>query len=109
ASASSLGKPIGSDIQTGKVTLPIIHALLRAPEADRRHLEAVLTRTNGDGREDPTVDVREILARCGAVDYALDVARARADRAAAALGPLHDSPARSSLQGLVEFVTVRTR
>ncbi|HLJ62340.1 MAG TPA: polyprenyl synthetase family protein [bacterium] len=109
ASASSLGKPIGSDIQTGKVTLPIIHALLRAPEADRRHLEAVLTRTNGDAREDPTADVREILARCGAVDYALDVARARADRAAAALGRLRDSPARSSLHGLVEFVTVRTR
>lgn len=109
ASASSLGKPIGSDIQTGKVTLPIIHALLRAPETDRRHLEAVLTQTNGDAREDPTADVREILARCGAVDYALSVARARAERAAAALGPLHDSPARSSLHGLVEFVTMRTR
>jgi len=109
ASPSSLGKPIGSDIQTGKVTLPIIYALLEAPEADRQQLEAMLMRTNGDAGEDPSAGVREILARCGAVDYALSVARSRAGRAAAALGALHDSPARASLHELVEFVTVRTR
>jgi len=106
SSASLLGKPIGSDIQTGKVTLPVIHALRHAPEADRRRLETVLVAANGEGDPD---EIREILSRSGAVDYALDVARARADRADAALGPLRDSPARQSLRALVEFVTARTR
>ncbi len=109
ANPSNLGKPIGSDIQTGKVTLPIIYALLEAPEPDRQHLAAVLMRTNGDLGGELSQDVREILARCGAVDYALGVARSRADQAAAALGALHNSPARDSLEELVEFVTVRTR
>jgi len=107
ATSASLGKPIGSDIQTGKVTLPIIYALLRAPEAERRRLEAILTDTNGEARPETTADVQEILARCGAIDHALGVARARATRAAAALELLRASPARSSLRALVEFVTVR--
>ncbi len=100
-----LGKPIGSDIQTGKVTLPIIHALARAPEADRRRLQEIFRHANGE--EAGIGDVREILARCGAIDHALTVARTRAQCAAAALDPLRGSPARESLLALVDFVTSR--
>jgi geranylgeranyl pyrophosphate synthase len=49
ASPDRLGKPIGSDIQTGKVTLPIIHALTRASAADQQRLRDLLTRGGGDG------------------------------------------------------------
>jgi len=108
SSTSSLGKPIGSDIQTGKVTLPVIHALRRAPEVDRRRLETMLAAANGDARDGDPGEIREILSRSGAVEYALGVARTRAARAAAALEPLRDSPARRSLGALVEFVTART-
>jgi octaprenyl-diphosphate synthase len=107
-SADSLGKPIGSDIQTGKMTLPIIHALTHAPEADRQRLQEILHRTDGDHQEGMD-DVREILGRCGAIEHALDVARLRARRAAAALDSLERSPARESLMALVEFVTGRKR
>ena len=109
SSASSLGKPIGSDIQTGKVTLPVIHALRRAPERDRRRLETVLTSANGDGEDGSPAEIREILSRHGGVEYALGTARVRAQRADAALEALRDSSARRSLRALVEFVTVRTR
>ncbi len=103
--ADSLGKPIGSDIQTGKVTLPIIHALRSSPVADRRRLEEILRRDGGDHAG--IAGVREILGRCGAIEHALDVARLRARRAAAALDPIRGSPARESLMALVEFVTAR--
>ncbi len=63
---------------------------------------------NGDGRDGDPEEIRDILSRSGAVDYALGVARARAARAAAALESLRDSPARRSLAALVEFVTART-
>jgi geranylgeranyl pyrophosphate synthase len=108
ATADRLGKPIGSDIQTGQVTLPIIHALVHSPAADQRRLREILLRSDGN-RAGDVEDVQEILARCGAIDHALDVARARAQRAAAALDPLRGSPARESLQALVEFVTARRR
>jgi octaprenyl-diphosphate synthase len=106
-----LGKPIGSDIQTGKVTLPIIHALIRAPATDQRRLREILTQADG---ESPTAggevgEVQEILARSGAIDHALTVARSRARRAAAVLDSIDDSRARESLMALVEFVTVRSR
>ncbi|MHB8732831.1 MAG: polyprenyl synthetase family protein [bacterium] len=147
ATAEHLGKPIGSDIQTGKVTLPIIYALRDAPEQDGRRLREIL---NADGNHasapggeadrgpaaggggvaapssaghpaaavagrPPAVrvsaldEVQAILARTGAVDRALGVARERAQRAARALEGLPPSAARDSLAALVEFVTVRTR
>ncbi len=137
ATADRLGKPIGSDIQTGKVTLPIIHALVRAPEADRRRLREILEHTDGptapagrsslDGAPLPDLpgggqagapsgggragvaDVQAILARSGSIDHALGVALARARRAAAALEPIRESPARESLLALVDFVTARGR
>jgi octaprenyl-diphosphate synthase len=108
ASPSSLGKPIGGDIQTGKVTLPVIHALRRAPETERRRLEAALASPDGDDRDD-LAEIREILARHGGVEYALGIARARAQRAGATLETLRESTARRSLRALVEFVTARTR
>ncbi len=104
-SADSLGKPIGSDLQTGKVTLPIIHALRSSPAADRQRLEEILRHADGDRAG--IADVRDILGRCGAIEHALDVARLRAARAAAALEPIQGSPARESLLALVEFVTAR--
>ena len=132
ATQDRLGKPIGSDIQTGKVTLPIIHALTRAPASDQQRLRELLTRGGGDGRvsartgyavgtpidandgevltaDGAMTEVQAILARTGAIDHALLVARSCADRAAAALEAVDDSRARDSLMGLVEFVTIRRR
>src|SRR5271168_1933710 len=37
-----LGKPVGSDLREGKVTLPLIYALERASSDDRRMVETVL-------------------------------------------------------------------
>jgi octaprenyl-diphosphate synthase len=116
-----VGKPIGSDIQTGKVTLPIIYALASAPDPDRRRLRELINgaglpqpRERGgseggrDGLSGPE-EVGAILSRCGAIEHALGVAKARADFAAASLARLHGSRARDSLAALVEFVTVRSR
>lgn len=106
ASADRLGKPIGSDIQTGKVTLPIVYALVHASDADRRRLREILASTD-DAPRAQRGEIQEILARCGAIDHALSVARSRAGRAAAALEAVPESPSRESLLALVEFVTVR--
>ena len=101
-----LGKPIGSDIQGGKVTLPVIHALRSASASDRASLVRLLQLPSPDGRME---DVRLLLNRYGAIEYALDVARRYAARAAAPLEALPPSPARQSLLDLTEFVLVRPR
>ncbi|HLW47633.1 MAG TPA: polyprenyl synthetase family protein [bacterium] len=132
ATADHLGKPIGGDIQTGKVTLPIIYALRDAPEANGRRLRQILDGDGGgllragDGADAvraevshrggvaaPRVsafdEVHSILTGAGAIERALTVARERARGAAQALDRVPPSGARDSLAALVEFVTVRTR
>lgn len=134
ATADHLGKPIGSDIQTGKVTLPFIYVLRDAPESDARRLREILDADGSRVRSTAAVavsaaghaadagqslhpagppaaltEVQGIFARTGAIERALAVARERAQRAARALEDLPPSAARDSLSALVEFVTVRTR
>jgi geranylgeranyl pyrophosphate synthase len=54
-------------------------------------------------------ELRTIVDRYGGVGTALDAARQFAARAAAALDPLPDSPAKASLLDLAAFVLVRAR
>ncbi|MBI3997422.1 MAG: polyprenyl synthetase family protein [Armatimonadetes bacterium] len=102
----ALGKPIGSDIDAGKVTLPVIAALRDASEEDRHRLRALVRRASGDGA---LQELRTLVDRYGGVRYALDVARRFADRATAALAPVPDSQAKDSLLDLAAFVLVRAR
>ncbi|MBI3976135.1 MAG: polyprenyl synthetase family protein [Armatimonadetes bacterium] len=104
--AEELGKPIGSDIQGGNVTLPVIHVLRSASDTDRAALLRLLQLPSRDGEME---EVRLLLGRYGAIDYALGVARRYADRAAAALEGLAPSSARQSLLDLTEFVIVRPK
>jgi len=105
-SPDALGKPVGSDIDTGKVTLPVIAAIRRASEPDRLRLQALLRAGAGDGA---LSELRALVDRWGGVRYALDVARSLADGARAALEVLPASPARASLLDLTQFVVVRAR
>jgi octaprenyl-diphosphate synthase len=101
-----LGKPIGSDIDSGKVTLPVIAALRAASEPDRQRLQALVRSASADG---VLTELRTIVDRYGGVGTAIDAARQFAARAAAALDPLPDSPAKASLLDLAAFVLVRAR
>jgi octaprenyl-diphosphate synthase len=104
--AEELGKPIGSDIQGGKVTMPVIHALRSAGATDRAALLRLLQPPSPD---DNIEQVRLLLGRYGAIEYAMGVAREYATRAAAALRTLPRSAGRQSLLDLTEFVVVRPR
>ncbi len=102
----ALGKPIGSDIDSGKITLPVIAALRDAADDDRQRLRALVRGASGDGA---LAELRVLLNRYGGVHYALDVARTFADHAIAALEALPASQAKESLRDLAAFVLVRAR
>jgi octaprenyl-diphosphate synthase len=103
---ASLGKPIGSDIDAGKATLPVIAALRQASDADRQRLRALVQHASGDGA---LAELRTIVDRYGGVRAALETAQRYADRAAAALAALPSGPAKTSLLDLAEFVLARAR
>ncbi len=95
-----LGKPIGSDVRGGKVTLPLIHALRHADEQGRRRLEKWIRA----GELEP---LRQALEMSGSFAYALEVARQHAERALRVLETLPGGPERDSLAALTEFVVSR--
>lgn len=102
----ALGKPVGSDADLGKVTLPVIAALRQAPEPDRQRMRALLRGPGGDG---PHAELRALVDRHGGVRHAMETARAFADRATAAIEGLPVGPAKASLIDLAAFVLVRAR
>jgi octaprenyl-diphosphate synthase len=102
----TLGKPIHSDIPSGKVTLPVIRALAEASAQDRARLLGLLAGGARDGDRD---EIQRLLVRYGGIDYALDTAGRYSRQAAEALAPLAPGLAKDSLLALTEFVVVRSR
>jgi octaprenyl-diphosphate synthase len=101
-----LGKPVGSDADLGRVTLPVIAALRQAPEPDHQRMRALLQGPPGDGSH---AELRALVYRHGGVRHAMEAARAHAGRATAAIEGLPASPAKASLTDLASFVLVRAR
>jgi octaprenyl-diphosphate synthase len=105
ASEEVLGKPVGSDLREGKVTMAVIHALERCTPAERALIETVLRE-----RAFQSVthrQVLDILDRYGSVDAALARANEYAESARTALAAFPDSDLRRALLWIPEFVVER--
>mgnify|MGYP000897491871 CR=1 FL=1 len=101
------GKPLGTDLRDGRVTLPLIHTLAVADEATRAQLEAVLSRR--DLTDADIAAVTGVLARCGGFQEARRVAFERAERAERALAPFPDSIYKDTMARLARYVVARDR
>lgn len=101
------GKPRGTDLRDGRVTLPLIHALAHGSEDDRRLLRDTLS---GDEITDEDVETLcRVVARTGGFDAARADAHERAARAVAELDRFPDSPYRDSLAAFARYVVDRDR
>ncbi|MDI3522869.1 MAG: heptaprenyl diphosphate synthase component 2 [Bacillota bacterium] len=98
-----LGKPRGSDLAQGVITLPLIQALKTGRQAPR--LRALLTTPPLEPGD--AAAIRAAVESCGGIAYA----RARADEfcehALAELAKLPPSPTRMELEGLVQALRGR--
>lgn len=103
ASEGKLGKPVGSDLRSGVLTLPVIHALRHSPGKERLR-EIISRRTMG---EEEIQQVREILLRAGSLEYTYDVASRMIGAARDWLQMLPPVPARSALEEIADFIVRR--
>ncbi len=106
ASAAMVGKPVLSDLKEGHLTLPILHALEREPEAVPL-VEEVLDR--GDLTPDLQKEILALVERQGGLDEARRVAEGFAASAREALETVPPSSYRDGLEALAEFVIWRDR
>ena len=105
--ATRLGKSTHSDIQDGKVTLPLIQAMRNAPAEATRQIQDRL-RDEAIGPE-TAAEVARFAEEHGGIAYARQRARGYADHAVELLDGFPATPVRSTLCETVEYVLDRRR
>ncbi|MGE5231608.1 MAG: polyprenyl synthetase family protein [Deltaproteobacteria bacterium] len=105
ADAAALGKPSGSDLREHKVTLPLIYALPRMAESERKAVAALLRST--EPADEQITEVIGAVARAGGLDYARERAQRLGQQADAELDVLPSSPARDALRASITYVLDR--
>jgi geranylgeranyl pyrophosphate synthase len=103
AEEEALGKPVGSDLRQGLVTLPVLLFLEEAPDHS-----AVCRALQGNPPEEVVREAVRAVTGSVAIERSLEVARRHAERANEALNGLPDSSYRTALSDLADF-TVRRR
>jgi octaprenyl-diphosphate synthase len=106
-SEEELGKRPLQDLREGKVTLPLIHALREAGDADGRKAAAILDRRRLSERE--IAFLARMVRRNGGLEYARRRAETFVERGKKLLSTLPPSPARNGLFSLSDFIVSRTR
>jgi len=100
-----LGKPVGSDLREGKVTLPVIITLQHASPDE----SAVIDRfVRGDDRSPEAFqDIVALIQRYNGIEYALREAERFVEQAELELQGFADGPAYDLLMELADFIIKR--
>lgn len=102
---SALGKSVGDDFREGKVTLPVIYAMQSADADANVFWKRVIV---DNDQEDVDFERAVSLIRAaGALDMTLDMARDYAAKACTALEVFQESPWRTELANLADYVVDR--
>lgn len=105
ATSEELGKPAGSDLMQGNVTLPTILYLARAGTEEREAVRRVVERREDhDGFTHAAI---ERIVSSDAPERSHAIARRFADEAKASLAGFQDIPARKMLADLADFIVQR--
>ncbi|EYU16461.1 octaprenyl diphosphate synthase [Photorhabdus luminescens] len=104
ADSDTLGKNTGDDLNEGKPTLPLLHAMNHGtPEQSALIREAI---EKGNGRH-LLETVLVTMKQCGSLEYTRKRAEEEADKAIAALQALENSPYKQALVGLAHIAVQR--
>lgn len=100
-----VGKSLGTDLQTGKPTLPILHLLNECGAEDRQHLLNIL-------HGDPKLRLRQLqpwLEQSDASEYTLNFAKNYVRQAMAELQQFRPGQATESLNALAQYSIQRSK
>ena len=104
-SKNIIGKPVGIDIKEQKMTLPLIHTLKTANEADRKYYFNTIKRYNNDQKR--VKELIEFVKKSGGLDYAIGVMKDFQQKAKNILAEFPDSDAKHSLNLMLDYVIER--
>lgn len=107
ADEAVLGKPVGGDLREGKVTLPLIIALQRCTQEERRLVQTVLR--DGSYTAVSVEAIRAIVKKYRGIEDTRERALKYTDTAVAQLGPLPESDYKRALHAVTDWVVDRDR
>ncbi len=102
--AQKVGKTLATDIERGRLTLPLIRLLQAAKPSERAGLEAQVTSASSP---EEVARVRALVNQSGAITAALATATTHVAEAQACLAAFPAGPARDRLFSLAQFITAR--
>lgn len=101
--ALEVGKTLGTDIEKGKMTLPMIHFMQHAPRQHRELLQSLLE----GGDADKVQRIRNLLLPSDSIGYAQQRARELTDEAVRMLEVLPPGDARQAMELAARLVVER--
>lgn len=107
ASEADFGKSIGHDLEEGKMTLPLIHALRQCSPQEREQVASVVEKD--ELAADEFTRVTELVQRHGGIDYTIEKARGCIAACHRHLTVFPDSECKQALLELAEYVVTRNR
>jgi octaprenyl-diphosphate synthase len=103
---SITGKPAGLDLNEKKLTLPLIHAITKAPKSEGKE---ILSMIRDGGRSMRVGRIVDFVDSYGGLEYAASRARQYSSRATEKLTSFPDSPSKHSLAAFASFVVEREK
>lgn len=102
-----IGKPTGNDLREGKVTLPLLIALQKAPEAESDAIKGMIRQ--GDLTKEQIDGVVEFAKVHGGIDGAYAVMRDLQAEAEAVIAPMPDSDSKEAFRAIFDYIIARDR
>lgn len=99
------GKTIGTDLQEGKMTLPLIKALRECTEAERKYMAELVEAEDINDKE--LQEALVIINRYDGIDYTLEKAKEYVSRAKETLSVFDESKDKTALLELADYVIER--
>ncbi|WP_413741580.1 octaprenyl diphosphate synthase [Sodalis sp. RH15] len=100
----TLGKNTGDDLNEGKPTLPLLHAMHHGNAEQAAVIREAIEQGNGRHLLE---SVLETMHQCGSLEYTRQCAEAEADKAISCLGCLEPTPFRQALESLAHSAVQR--
>jgi octaprenyl-diphosphate synthase len=105
AREKTLGKPVGNDLREGKVTLPLVYALERASDEERRRVETILRERSYDSVAFPRI--LAMIERYDGIARVKERAHAFTEKARGIMSEFPESPYQRALYSVTDLVTER--
>ena len=106
ADGQTLGKNVGDDLNEGKPTLPLLHAMRNGNAEQAKMIREAIEQGNGRHLLQPVLDA---MAACGSLEWTQLRAEQEADKAISALNVLPESEYKEALIALARMAVQRDR